>query len=71
MAIPSTGAEYVDFGKRMMAECEKITSHEQASQHICQQLYHMLHQDDQPAFALIRVYRLTRVEDLPRSSRAG
>lgn len=70
MALSMTVAEYVDFGKRMMTECERVTSHEQASQHICQQLYHMLQQEDQPALALVRVYRLTRVEDLPPDLRA-
>lgn len=62
--------DYVEIGRQLMQECSALHSHEEASQHICEQLYHRLQYQGEPAMTLARIYRLTRIEDLPNELRS-
>jgi hypothetical protein len=63
--ITLTQEEYGALGRQLMLDCQSLTSHEAASQHITETLYNRVQSDGEPAFALVRIYRLTRVEELP------
>jgi hypothetical protein len=53
-----------------MRGCRALASSEAASQYICRTLYDRIRTvDDVPLFALIRIYRFVRVEDLPADLR--
>lgn len=54
-----------------MRGCRALASFEAASQYICRTIYDRIRTiDDVPLFALIRVYRLVRVDDLPADLRS-
>src|SRR5688500_8081201 len=61
--------EYTAFAKDLMWQCKELGTHEEASQHIAKQIYEQFTTDGQPTFALVRIFRMTRVELLPEELR--
>lgn len=59
--------DFIGLGRSLMRGCRALPSFEAASQYICRTLYDRIRtSDDVPLFSLIRLYRLVRVEDLPK-----
>lgn len=67
----STPQDFSDFGRQLWLKKNTFASHEQVSQYIVEQLYQeFLTDDGQPQLALVRIFRLTDVDDLPQRVRA-
>jgi hypothetical protein len=62
----STPEDFTGFGRRMWRAAQNSQTHEQTSQFIVRSLYEeFLTEAGEPKLALVRIYRLTKVEDLP------
>jgi hypothetical protein len=67
----SSQEDFTDFGRSIWRACQSFTTHEQASQFIVKSLYEeFLTEDGEPKLALVRIYRLTPVRELPRGVQA-
>jgi hypothetical protein len=62
--------DYIGLGRSLMRGCRALPSFEAASQYICRTIYDRIRTiNDVPLFALLRIYRLVRVDDLPAALR--
>lgn len=56
---------YLTVAKSLMAECDDYRFQEDIAQHITQRIYDTLSDSPSHGLVLTRIYRMTRVEDLP------
>ncbi len=62
----SAEQDFVDFARSLWLSRDSFSSHEQASQYIAEQLFReFCLEDGQPQLSLVRIFRLTDVDDLP------
>jgi hypothetical protein len=66
----SSQAGFEGFARDLWRNREQFPSHEGCSQHLTRSLYEQGIIDGEPSLALVRVYRLTDVKDLPAEARA-
>jgi hypothetical protein len=58
--------DYFQLGRTLMSGCQQVSAFEEGSQYIVRRLYESMTVEGQHALVLARLYRLVRVEDLPR-----
>lgn len=62
----STPQDYADFGRFIWRKKDNFTIHEHASQFVVEQLFReFITEDGDPQLALVRIFRLVDVDDLP------
>lgn len=67
----STDMDFSNFGRELWLERGNFSSHEQASQFVVKRLFEEFVTDDGKAqLALVRIFRLTDIDDLPSTVRA-
>ena len=67
----SSPQDYAEYGRRIWLERDNFTTHEQASQFVVRHLFQeFVTEDGDAQLALVRIFRLTDVKDLPPDIRA-